>query len=72
MFIEISRRLSQAPEERHMPYAAPPELGELLCNVFYKHYAPLALQNQVVRQQYQTLERTIFWGPLHSLKVAFS
>ena len=45
MFIEITRRLSQAPEERHMPYVAPPELGELLRNVFYKHYAPLALQN---------------------------
>jgi hypothetical protein len=32
MFIEISKRLSQAPEERHMAYVAPPELGELLCN----------------------------------------
>src|SRR5215510_2456742 len=46
MFIEISKRLSKAPEERHMADAAPPELGELLCNVFYKHSAPLALQNQ--------------------------
>jgi len=33
-----------------MQYSAPPELGELLRNVFYKHYAPLALQNQVIRQ----------------------
>jgi hypothetical protein len=52
MFIEITRRLSQAPEERHPPYVAPPELGELLRNVFYKHYAPLALQNLGIRQQY--------------------
>jgi hypothetical protein len=52
MFIEISSRLSQA-EERHMPYAAPP-LGELLCDVFYKHYAPLALQNQGIRQPYRS------------------
>ena len=29
------------------------ELGELLRNVFYKHYAPLALQNLGIRQQYQ-------------------
>jgi hypothetical protein len=35
-----------------MADAAPPELGELLRNVFYKHYAPLALQNQGIRQQY--------------------
>ena len=35
-----------------MPYVAPPELEELLCNVFYKHSAPLALQNQGIRQQY--------------------
>jgi hypothetical protein len=42
MFIEISGRLSQATE-----------LGELLCDVFYKHYAPLALQNQGIREQYQ-------------------
>ena len=27
-------------------------LGELLCNVFYKHYAPLALRNQRVCQRY--------------------
>jgi hypothetical protein len=40
MFIEITRRLSQAPEERHMADVAPPELGELLGAVFYKHYAP--------------------------------
>jgi hypothetical protein len=52
MFIEISKRLSQAPEERHMEDAAPPELGALLRNIFYKHSAPLALQNQGVRQQY--------------------
>jgi len=31
MFIEITMRLSQAPE-----------LGKLLHNVFYKHYAPTA------------------------------
>ena len=30
MFIEITRRLSQAPEERHMADVAPPELGKLL------------------------------------------
>jgi hypothetical protein len=53
MFIEITRRLSQAPEERHMADVAPPELGELLRNVFYKHYAPLALQNLGIRQQYR-------------------
>jgi hypothetical protein len=33
---------------------APPELGELLRNVFYKHSAPLALQNLGIRQQYQS------------------
>jgi hypothetical protein len=49
MFIEITSRMSQAPEERHPPYDAPPELGELLRNVFYKHYAPLALQNLGIR-----------------------
>jgi len=53
MFIEICMRLSQAPEERHLADAAPPELGELLRNVFYKHSAPLALQNQGIRQQYR-------------------
>ena len=42
MFIEITGRLSQAP----------PELGELLPNVFYKHYAPPALQNLGIRQRY--------------------
>ena len=52
MFIEITRRLSQAPEERHMADVAPPELGKLLPNVFYKHYAPPALQNMGIRQQY--------------------
>jgi hypothetical protein len=36
---------------------APSELGELLRNVFYKHYAPLALQNLGIRQQYQFLRR---------------
>ena len=51
MFIEISKRLSKAPEERHLPYAAP-ELGKLSCNVFYKNTAPLALQNWGIRQQY--------------------
>jgi len=45
MFIEITRRSSQAPE-----------LGKLLRNVFYKHYAPPALQNLGFRQQYQ------MWG----------
>jgi hypothetical protein len=60
MFIEITRRLSQAPEERHMPYVAPPELGELLRNVFYKHYAPLALQNLGIRQHYQSCGRPGF------------
>ena len=53
MFIEKSSRLSQAPEERHMADVAPPELGELLRSVFYKHYAPPALQNQGIRQQYR-------------------
>jgi hypothetical protein len=53
MFIEITRRLSQAPEERHKADVAPPELGKLLRTVFYKHYAPLALQNLGNRQQYQ-------------------
>jgi hypothetical protein len=53
MFIEITRRLSQAPEERHMADVALPELGELLRNMVYKHYAPLALQNLGVSQQYQ-------------------
>jgi len=53
MFIETTRRLSQAPEERHMADVAPPELGELLRNAFYKHYAPPALQNLGIRQQYQ-------------------
>jgi hypothetical protein len=54
MFIEITRRLSQAPEE----------LGKLLRNVFYKHYTPLALQilgcgngnsgaQKFVRQKYE-------------------
>jgi len=37
-----------------MADAAPPELGELLRNVFYKHSAPLALQNQGIRQQYRS------------------
>ena len=50
--MEITRRSSQAPEERHQPYVAPPELGKLLRNVFYKHSAPLALQNPGIRQQY--------------------
>ena len=59
MFIEIARRLSQAPEERHMADVAPPELGRLLPNVFYKHYAPLALQNPGIRQQYQDSRRSI-------------
>jgi hypothetical protein len=59
MFIEITRRLSQAPEERHMADVAPPELGELLRNVFYKYYAPLALQNLGIRQQYQNCARTL-------------
>ena len=52
MFIEITRRLSRAPEERHKADVAPPELGKLLRNVFYKHYAPPALQNQGIRHQY--------------------
>jgi len=59
MFIEITVRLSQAPEERHMADVAPPELGKLLHNVFYKHYAPLALQNLRIRQQYQNCARTV-------------
>jgi hypothetical protein len=46
MFIEITRRLSQAAD------VATPELGELLRNMFYKHCAPLALQNPGIRQQY--------------------
>ena len=29
--------------------------GELLCNVFYKHYAPLELGNQRVCQRYPKL-----------------
>ena len=58
MFIETSSRLSQAPEERHMPYVAPPELGKLLCNLFYKHSAPLALQYQGIRQRYPLWRRT--------------
>jgi hypothetical protein len=52
MFREITRRLSQASEERHVADVAPPKLGELLRNVFYKHYAPLALQNRGIHQQY--------------------
>jgi len=36
-----------------MADVAPPELGKLLRNAFYKHYAPLALQNLGIRQQYQ-------------------
>ena len=40
-----------------MADAAPPELGELLRNVFYKHSAPLALQNQGVRQRYPERRR---------------
>ena len=52
MFIEMSSRLSRAPEERHMADVAPPELGKLLRNVFYKHYAPPALQNMGICQQY--------------------
>ena len=56
MFIEITMRLSQAPE-RHMADVAP-ELGKLLHNVFYKHYAPLALQNLRIRQQHQNCTRT--------------
>jgi len=63
MLIEITMRLSQAPEERHMADVAPPELGKLLHNVFYKHYAPLALQNLRIRRQYQNL----FWP--HSVVV---
>jgi hypothetical protein len=58
MFIEITRRLSQAPEERHLADVAPPELGKLSRNVFYKHYAPLALQNLGIRQQYHMPEQT--------------
>ena len=42
-----------------MAYAAPPELGELSRKVFYKHYAPLALQNLGIRQQYPNCARTI-------------
>jgi hypothetical protein len=42
-----------------MADVAPPELGELLRNVFYKHYAPLALQNLGIRQQYQNCARTL-------------
>jgi hypothetical protein len=38
---------------------APSELGELLRNVFYKYYAPLALQNLGIRQQYQNCARTL-------------
>jgi hypothetical protein len=53
MFIETTRRLSQTPQ-RHMADVAPPELGDLLRNVFYKYYAPLALQNLGIRQQYQS------------------
>jgi hypothetical protein len=52
MFIETTRRLSQAPEERHMEDVAPPELEELLRNEFYKHCAPPALQNRGIRQPY--------------------
>ena len=59
MFIETTRRLSQAPEERHMADVVPPELGELLRNMFYKHYAPLALQNLRIRQQYKDCARTV-------------
>ncbi|HEX2488842.1 MAG TPA: hypothetical protein VHR27_05530 [Blastocatellia bacterium] len=36
-----------------MAYVAPPELRELLCNLFYKHSAPLELQYQGIRQQYR-------------------
>jgi hypothetical protein len=42
-----------------MKYVAPTELGELLRNVFYKHYAPLALQNLGTRQRYYTSRRSI-------------
>jgi len=48
MFIEITMRLSQAPE-----------LGKLLHNVFYKHYAPLALQNLRIRHQYKNCARSV-------------
>jgi hypothetical protein len=41
-----------------MADVAPTELGELLRNVFYKHYAPLALQNRGIRQQHQLPDRT--------------
>jgi tricorn protease-like protein len=37
-----------------MADVTPTELGELLRNVFYKHIAPLALQNLGIRQQYQS------------------
>ena len=33
MIIEITRRLSQSPEERHMADVAPPEFGKLLRSV---------------------------------------
>ena len=58
MFIEITRRLSRAPEERHMADVAPPEPGKLSPNVFYKHYAPPALRNLGIRRQYQKCART--------------
>jgi hypothetical protein len=58
MFIETTRRLSQGPDERHMADVAHPDLGKLLRNVFYKHYAPLALKNLGIRQQYQNCART--------------
>jgi hypothetical protein len=45
MFIGIGGRRAQAPEERHVSDVAPPELGEILRNGFYKHSAPPALRN---------------------------
>ena len=42
-----------------MADVAPPELGKLLRNVFYKHSAPLALQNLGSRQQYLHCFRAI-------------
>jgi hypothetical protein len=40
-------------------HVAPTELGKLLRNVFYKHFAPLALQNLGIRQQYQDSPHSI-------------
>ena len=61
MFIGIGGRSAKAPEERHVAHVAPPELGEVLRNGFYKHSAPPALWNQGIRRQYPARRKLTKW-----------